>query len=97
MPCSTPYGTQDRKKSYTGAGRQGDVRSRGSSPSDTNPGSLGLTKIETSMEIYNFHARFPGPFERERTVVEIIYYVVRIIYVMVLTVVALWALGGIAA
>lgn len=47
------------------------------------------------MEVYNLHTRFPGPFERERTVVEIIYYVVKIIYVMILIVVTLWALGGV--
>ena len=64
---------------------------------DNQPGSSDLREIETSMEINNFHARFPGPLERERTVVEIIYYVVRIIYVMVLIIVTLWALGGIAA
>lgn len=49
------------------------------------------------MHTTHYHVRLPGPFDRERNVLEIIYYVVRIIYVVVLIVVTLLALGGIAA
>lgn len=45
----------------------------------------------------NYHIRLPGPFERERIVLEIIYYVIRVVYVTILTVIALLALGGLAA
>ncbi|MDL5362247.1 hypothetical protein [Halalkalicoccus sp. NIPERK01] len=48
------------------------------------------------MEI-NYHIRLPGPFDRKRTALEIIYYVVRIVYVTILIVATLFALGGIVA
>lgn len=49
-----------------------------------------------SMQVVHL-VRFPDPFERERVVLEMIYYLVRIVYVTILIVVTLLALGGIAA
>ena len=45
----------------------------------------------------HLHIRLPAPLDRERTVLEIVYYLVRIAYVVILIVVTLIALGGIAA
>lgn len=45
----------------------------------------------------HLHIRLPAPLDRERNVVEIVYYLVRIVYAMVLIVVTLIALGGIVA
>lgn len=45
----------------------------------------------------HYHLRLPGPFDRERNIVEIIYYVVRIVYVVVLIISALLVLGGLVA
>lgn len=62
-----------------------------------NGSSRDLAQIETTMQIVNYHVRFPGPFERERIVLEMIHHIVRIVYITVLIVGSLLVLGGIAA
>lgn len=49
------------------------------------------------MEINNYHIRFPGVFDRERNLIEIVYYIVRIVYTIILIVTILLVLGGVAA